>query len=66
MEIVRDVRRTAVARGGSVVLLSTPESIDQRVDSWGEVGDSLRTMQAVKARFDPHGTLNPGRGPGGI
>jgi glycolate oxidase FAD binding subunit len=66
MEIVREVRRTAVAHGGSVVLLSTPVSIDRRVDSWGEVGDSLRTMQAVKARFDPHGTLNPGRGPGGV
>ena len=66
MEIVRDVRRTAVAQGGSAVLLSTPVSIDRRVDSWGEVGDSLRTMQAVKARFDPHGTLNPGRGPGGL
>jgi FAD/FMN-containing dehydrogenase len=35
-------------------------------DPWGEIGDSLRMMRAVKARFDPHGTLNPGRGPGGI
>ena len=66
MEIVREVRQTAVARGGSAVLLSTPVSIERRVDSWGDVGDSRRTMQAVKARFDPHGTLNPGRGPGGV
>ena len=66
MEIVREVRRTVVAQGGSAVLLSTPVSIERRVDPWGDVGDSLRTMKAVKARFDPHGTLNPGRGPGGV
>jgi glycolate oxidase FAD binding subunit len=66
MEIVQEVRRTAAARGGSAVLLSTPVPIERRVDSWGEVGDSLQMMRAVKARFDPHGTLNPGRGPGGI
>ncbi len=36
MEIVQDVRRTAVARGGSAVLLSTPVSIERRVDAWGE------------------------------
>jgi len=66
MEIVQEVRRTAAARGGSAVLLSTPVPIERRVDSWGEVGDSLQMMRAVKARFDPHGTLNPGRGPGGV
>jgi glycolate oxidase FAD binding subunit len=66
MDIVRDVRRTAAARGGSAVLLSTPVSTEQRVDSWGEAGDGLGMMRAVKARFDPHGTLNPGRGPGGV
>ena len=66
MEIVQDVRRTAVERGGSAVLLSTPLPVERRVEAWGEVGDSRRTMQAVKARFDPNGTLSPGRGPGGV
>ena len=35
----------------------------------GCIGDVLLTtplMRSVKARFDPHGTLNAGRGPGGI
>jgi glycolate oxidase FAD binding subunit len=66
MEIVKEVRRAAVGQGGSAVLLSTPVSVEQRVDAWGEAADSRRTMQAVKARFDPHGTLSPGRGPGGV
>lgn len=66
MDIVQDVRRTAAGRGGSAVLLSTPVPVERRVDAWGELGDSRRTMQAVKARFDPHGTLSPGRGPGGV
>jgi glycolate oxidase FAD binding subunit len=35
MEIVQEVRRTAAARGGSAVLLSTPVPIERRVDSWG-------------------------------
>lgn len=66
MEIVGELRRTAAARGGSAVILSTPVSTAQRIDTWGHVGDGLRMMRAVKARFDPHGTLNPGRGPGGF
>ena len=36
------------------------------VDPWGDPGNAFRLMQAVKARFDPHGILNPGNGPGGL
>jgi glycolate oxidase FAD binding subunit len=36
------------------------------LDAWGNSGDALGLMQAVKRQFDPHGTLNPGRFVGGI
>jgi glycolate oxidase FAD binding subunit len=66
MEIAREVRQAAVSHGGSVVLISTSVPLERRIEPWGDVGSALRMMQAVKARFDPHNTLNPGRGPGGI
>jgi glycolate oxidase FAD binding subunit len=33
---------------------------------WGDAGDALPLMKAVKARLDPKNTLNPGRFVGGI
>jgi len=35
------------------------------VDVWGPSA-ALDVMRGLKARFDPHGTLNPGRFVGGI
>ncbi|HTW85217.1 MAG TPA: FAD-binding oxidoreductase [Candidatus Sulfotelmatobacter sp.] len=35
------------------------------VDAWGETPAALATMHAIKARFDPHDTLAPGRFLGG-
>jgi glycolate oxidase FAD binding subunit len=33
---------------------------------WGYSGDALGTMKALKAQFDPHNTLSPGRFVGGL
>jgi FAD/FMN-containing dehydrogenase len=33
------------------------------VDPWGDVGDALPLMQAVKTRFDPNHVLATGRTP---
>ena len=57
--------RLPVGRGSATIQRADPE-LKTLVDVWGSVGDSLRTMQEVKRRFDPTGTLNPGRGPGGL
>jgi FAD/FMN-containing dehydrogenase len=35
-------------------------------DAWGDAGDGLPLMRAVKEQFDMLGTLNPGRFVGGI
>ena len=56
--------RLPVGRGSAVIQRTDPE-LKALVDVWGPVGDGLRTMQEVKRRFDPTGTLNCGRGPGG-
>ena len=57
--------RLPVGRGSAVIQRADPE-LRTLVDVWGPVGDGLRVMQEVKRRFDPTGTLNPGRGPGGL
>ena len=57
--------RLPVGRWSAIIQRADTE-IKELVDVWGPVGDGLRIMQEVKRRFDPTGTLNPGRGPGGL
>jgi glycolate oxidase FAD binding subunit len=60
--IVTDLRREAMARQGSAVLLSAPPDLKAQLGAWGPIGDAAPIMRAVKSQFDPRGTLNPGRG----
>jgi glycolate dehydrogenase FAD-binding subunit len=54
--------RAAIERdGGSLTILGP-----SKLDAWGSPADALPLMRAVKAQFDPKGTLNPGRFVGGI
>lgn len=50
--------RTTVLAGGAALRAS--------IDAWGEVPSTIATMRAIKARFDPHGILAPGRYVGAI
>jgi glycolate oxidase FAD binding subunit len=63
---VEEARGRLVRRGGSVVVLEAPLEVKRRVDVWGPVGDALPLMRRVKERFDPAGTMSPGRFVGGI
>jgi FAD/FMN-containing dehydrogenase len=63
---VEELRQNAWARGGSAVIVASSPAVTALVDQWGDVGDGLPLMRAVKARFDPHRILNPGLGPGGL
>ena len=58
---LRKLRATMERDGGSLIILGKSE-----LDSWGNAGDALPLMRAVKAQFDPKNTLNPGRFAGGI
>jgi glycolate oxidase FAD binding subunit len=51
--------------GGSLAALHRPEKMAE-FDAWGDAGDALPLMKAVKQRLDPKNTLNPGRFVGGI
>ncbi len=52
--------------GGRAVVEWAPASVKEKVNLWGTPGDDFTLMQRLKAQFDPHGILNPGRFYGGI
>ena len=60
-----EVRARLESVGGSFTLLYWPANSGV-FDSWGNTGDSLPLMRAIKNQFDPKCTLNPGRFVGGI
>jgi glycolate oxidase FAD binding subunit len=51
--------------GGSLVALHRWEKMAE-FECWGDAGDALPLMKALKQRLDPKNTLNPGRFVGGI
>jgi glycolate oxidase FAD binding subunit len=56
-------RRDALPR---TRVLAAPGGVRELLEGWSDVPSSLDTMRALKARFDPRGTLSPGRFVGGI
>jgi glycolate oxidase FAD binding subunit len=62
---VRGLREWLEARGGSLVVAHRAATVEN-FDAWGDAGDTLPLMSAVKQQFDPLGVLNPGRFVGGI
>jgi glycolate oxidase FAD binding subunit len=66
VDALTQLRAHAEKAGGSSVLLSAPLEIKKSFDAWGDAGNALPLMRAVKQQLDPHGILNPGRFVGGI
>ena len=62
---VEQLRRCTGGNGGSLVILRRPKELSS-LDAWGDCGDAIGLMRAVKQQLDPKGILNPGRFVGGI
>jgi glycolate oxidase FAD binding subunit len=62
---VQTLRGELEREGGSLVMLGQT-ALSATFDAWGDAGDALPVMRAVKQQFDPKNTLNPGRFVGGI
>jgi glycolate oxidase FAD binding subunit len=62
LEVLRGELR---AQTGSLVALHRPDKMPP-FEAWGDSGDGLPLMKAVKQQLDPKSTLNPGRFVGGI
>ena len=58
--VLRELRAGFERNGGSFVIAHRPVDRNE-LDAWGNGGDALPLMSAVKRQFDPQGTLNPGR-----
>ncbi|HVT61165.1 MAG TPA: FAD-binding oxidoreductase [Thermoanaerobaculia bacterium] len=52
--------------GGTIVALGCPLAVKRGLDVWGPASDAQPVMVRIKQRFDPDGTLSPGRFLGGI
>ena len=64
---VQDARERLAGRGGSLVVLAAPPEVKRHLDVWGPIhGGTLALARHVKQRFDPNGTMSPGRFVGGI
>src|SRR5229473_1402645 len=64
-DALQTVRGELQGQGGSLVAFHRPEKMPA-FDAWGDAGDALPLLKAVKQQLDPKNTLNPGRFVGGI
>jgi len=64
--LVESLRARLPQGRGSLVIVRASDDLKRAVDVWGPAGDALPVMRAIKQQFDPHGLLNPGRGPFGL
>jgi glycolate oxidase FAD binding subunit len=46
--------------------LTADPDLKQQFDPWGSVGTAIEPMRNIKAQFDPHHQLSPGRFVGGL
>jgi glycolate oxidase FAD binding subunit len=63
--LIEDLRNASEEQG-VFVMEHAPTALKERVGVWGSTGGNRHIMEVLKKRFDPKGTLNPGRFVDGI
>lgn len=58
---IRRLRSHAESNGGALVLMEAPEQLKREVGVWGTERPEIALMRRIRAAFDPHRTLSPGR-----
>lgn len=61
----KHLRTELQSSSGALIVLRRPPELHS-IDAWGNPGDGISLMRAVKHQLDPKNTLNPGRFVGGI
>lgn len=64
--VVAALRRHLAAASGHASILAADPGLVGELPRWADPGPAASLMRAVKAQFDPRGTLCPGGGPGGV
>lgn len=64
--VIAKMRSHCQQHQGFLTILTAPQPIKEQWDVWGYTGNALKTMQAIKDKFDPNHILNPGRFVGNI
>ncbi len=66
LEMLNRFRSELSKLEGTLIVQQCPISMKEGLDVWGTLKDALPLMHRIKQKFDPAGTLNPGRFVGGI
>jgi glycolate oxidase FAD binding subunit len=66
VKTLNNLRADCQRIGGLMIIERAPIEIKRQMDVWGDVGESLGLMRAIKRQFDPNQLLNPRRFVGGI
>ena len=63
---VETARAAVREAGGQMTVERCPLPLKERLDVWGDVGDTFAIMRRMKEQYDPQGVINPGRFVGGL
>jgi len=66
VELIKQFTSEASKYEGNLAVESSPLTIKEKIDVWGEPRSDYRIMRRIKEQIDPAGTLNPGRFVGGM
>ncbi|SEM60054.1 glycolate oxidase FAD binding subunit [Mesobacillus persicus] len=63
---IRQLREFAVKLGGYAIVKHLPDSLNGKVDVWGEKPSYFPLLEGIKVKMDPNRIMNPKRYIGGI